>query len=195
MFKINNKDTSLTSFFFISVFFLLLNLVVCILILMLHFFFSRQSYAILYAIVWKKNRRKELKMISVRTITIPSKKNCVICFIENSLKMMKNAFYFILKALFVLKIFKFLSWLFGHVEKKTWLERTGLFQNSWFPWLTNNCIHILPNISGNKSHQAMKLGQLIDSNKRNIFLQKLYRKWGRETSSRPLYFLNMLNLR
>ena len=32
-----------------------------------------------------------------------------ICFIENTLKMMKNAFYFILKTLFVLKIFKFLS--------------------------------------------------------------------------------------
>ena len=39
------------------------------------------------------------------------------CFIEIPLKMMKNAFYFILKALFVLKIFKFLSWLFGHVRK------------------------------------------------------------------------------
>ena len=32
-----------------------------------------------------------------------------ICFNENPLNMMKNAFYFILKALFVLKIFKFLS--------------------------------------------------------------------------------------
>ena len=31
--------------------------------------------------------------------------------------MMKNAFYFILKALAVLKIFKFLSWLFGYIEK------------------------------------------------------------------------------
>ena len=35
------------------------------------------------------------------------KKNCVICLIESPLKIMKNAFYFILKALFVLKIFKF----------------------------------------------------------------------------------------
>ena len=32
-----------------------------------------------------------------------------ICFNENPLKIMKNAFYFILKALFVLKIFEFLS--------------------------------------------------------------------------------------
>ena len=31
---------------------------------------------------------------------------------------MKKAFYFI----FVLKIFKFLSKLFGHVEKTVWLE-------------------------------------------------------------------------
>ena len=42
---------------------------------------------------------------------------------ESPLKMMKKAFYFTLKSLFVLKIFKFLSWLFGHVEKMAWLER------------------------------------------------------------------------
>ena len=37
---------------------------------------------------------------------------------ESPLKVMKNAFYFTLKALFVLKIYKFLSWLFGHVKKR-----------------------------------------------------------------------------
>ena len=47
----------------------------------------------------------------------PSKKICVICLIESPFKMMKNAFYFILIALFVLKIFKFLSRLFGHLGK------------------------------------------------------------------------------
>ena len=38
---------------------------------------------------------------------------------------MKNVFHFILKGFFVLKIFKFLSWIFAHahVEKMTWLER------------------------------------------------------------------------
>ena len=36
----------------------------------------------------------------------------------SSFKMMKNTSYFILKCLFVLKIFKFLSWLFGHVDKR-----------------------------------------------------------------------------
>ena len=54
-----------------------------------------------------------------------------ICFNESPSKMMKNAFYFILKALFVLKIFKFLSWIFEHVEKTAWLERQGQFRNSW----------------------------------------------------------------
>ena len=46
-------------------------------------------------------------------------------------------------------------------------------------------IHILPNISQSKNNQTMKFGQLIEYNKRNIFLQKLCRKWGREASSRP----------
>ena len=34
---------------------------------------------------------------------------------ESPLKMTKKPFYFTLKDLFKLKIFKFLSWLFGHV--------------------------------------------------------------------------------
>ena len=38
--------------------------------------------------------------------------------IESPLKMMINAFYFMLKALFVIKIFTFLSWLCGYVEKQ-----------------------------------------------------------------------------
>ena len=44
--------------------------------------------------------------------------------------MKKNAFYLILKALFVPKIFKFLSWLFGHLGKKAWLERQDWLQDS-----------------------------------------------------------------
>ena len=54
------------------------------------------------------------------------------------------------------------------------------------PGLQTIAIHILPNISQSKGNQAMKFGQLIECNKRNIFLQKLYGKWGRETSSRSL---------
>ena len=50
-------------------------------------------------------------------------KNCRIRF-ENLLSMMKNAFlFFIFKALLVLKIFKFLTPLFGHIGKTFWLGR------------------------------------------------------------------------
>ena len=48
-------------------------------------------------------------------------------------------------------------------------------------------IHILTNISRSKGNQTVKLGQLIKYNKRNIFLQKLCKKWGREISPRPLF--------
>ena len=47
----------------------------------------------------------------------PFEKNFVVCFIESPLKVMKNAFYFISKAVFVLKIFGFISSFFSHVEK------------------------------------------------------------------------------
>ena len=40
-------------------------------------------------------------------------KGGLICFNENALKMIDIGFYFVLKALFVLEIFTFLSWLFG----------------------------------------------------------------------------------
>ena len=36
--------------------------------------------------------------------------------------MMNNAFYFTLKALFMFKIFKILSYRFSHIEKTAWLE-------------------------------------------------------------------------
>ena len=53
--------------------------------------------------------------------------------------MVKNAFYFILKALFFLKIFDFLSCLFGHVEKTAWLEYKVNFKiYDVTDWLKNN---------------------------------------------------------
>ena len=55
------------------------------------------------------------------------------------------------------------------------------------PSLQAIAILILPNISQSKGSQTMKLGQLIEHKMGNIFLQKLCRKGGRETSSRPLF--------
>ena len=53
--------------------------------------------------------------------------------------MMINAFYFTLKAFFVLKIFEFLSQLFGHGEKRLDWKHNVKFKNyDVATWLTNN---------------------------------------------------------
>ena len=63
---------------------------------------------------------------------------------ESPSKLMNNAFYLILKGLFVLKIFKFLSWLFGHVEKQPDLKGKVNFKiydiTTWSP--NNSDTHI-----------------------------------------------------
>ena len=99
---------------------------------------------------------------------------------------MKNIFNFILKTLSVLKIFKFLSRRFGHVEKMAWLDRwlTSKFMTSQ-PGLQTVAIYILPNISQGKGNESMKL--IEHNKKKNSFLQKLYIRWGKKISSRPLF--------
>ena len=44
------------------------------------------------------------------------------------------------------------------------------------PGLQAIAIHVFPTISRSKGNQTMKFGQLIEYNKRNIFLQKLCEK-------------------
>ena len=61
---------------------------------------------------------------------LPLKKVVFICFDESPLKMIKNAFYVMLKALYILEIFTFLSRLFGYVEK--------LLDDDVIDWTTNN---------------------------------------------------------
>ena len=58
--------------------------------------------------------------------------------IESPLKMMKNAFYFSSNTLFVLKIFKFLSRLFGHVGLD-WKGTINFEIRHITARLTNNC--------------------------------------------------------
>ena len=94
---------------------------------------------------------------------------------------MKNAFYFILKALFVLTIFKFLLWIFDHIEKNDWIRRVRLILKAIVsqPDLQKFSIHILPNISRSKFNQKMKFGHGIEYNQRNIFLQETCRNKSR----------------
>ena len=86
--------------------------------------------------------------------------------------MMKNAFYFISKALFVLKIFTFRH-DFWSCRKKDLIRKirlTSKFMTSQSGSQTIG-ISIQPNIS--KDNLTMKFGPLIEYNTRNIFLQKL----------------------
>ena len=53
--------------------------------------------------------------------------------------MIKIISYIILKTLSILKIHEFLSWVFGDIEKTTWLERkVNLITHDVTAWLTNN---------------------------------------------------------
>ena len=91
--------------------------------------------------------------------------------------MMINAFYFMLKVLFVLKMFTFLSCLHGYADKP--LNRKVKFNFKIYDvtdWKQIITIHILPNISRNKGNQTIKFGQLKLYKERNIFLQKSCRK-------------------
>ena len=51
---------------------------------------------------------------------------------------MKDTFYVIFKALFVLKILTFLSWLSGHVEKMAGFERLQTGQRAIKIWTLPN---------------------------------------------------------
>ena len=85
-------------------------------------------------------------------------------------------FYFILKALFVLQILKFLSRRFGHTGKTLdQKDKVNFKIHDVTSWLTT-VIHKLSNISQSKGNQTAKFDQLIEYNKRNIVLQKLCAK-------------------
>ena len=96
---------------------------------------------------------------------------------EIAFKMTKNACYFTFKALFVLKIFRFFSRLFGYVEKridqKDKVHKKKLMTSK--PGKQIIVIQILPNISRSKGNQTIKLSELIAYN-RNIFLEESYIK-------------------
>ena len=109
-----------------------------------------------------------------------SKRLCAICLIESPLEMVKNAYYFVLKALFVLKIFKFFATTFWSWRKNCLIKKIRLTSK----FMTSP--PGLQTIATRIGNQTMKFGQLIEYI-RHIFLQKSFRKWGREASSRRLF--------
>ena len=59
-----------------------------------------------------------IQIVDIKVGLSPSKNFVFVYFNEIPLNLMKNVFYFMLKALFVLEILTFLSWLFGYVEER-----------------------------------------------------------------------------
>ena len=82
-------------------------------------------------------------------------------------------FYFILKAHFILKLYKFLSCRKNGLIRKARLASKFVMTQ---PGLQTTAIHIVPYISQSKSNQTMQFGQSAEYNKRNFFLQKLCEK-------------------
>ena len=106
---------------------------------------------------------------------------------ESPLKMMKNAFYFILKALFVEKIFKFFAMTFWSCRKNGSIRKVRLISKSLTSRRGKQTIevHILSNFWRSKGNQAMNFGQLIGYNMRNIFVETSWAKCAGETIPRP----------
>ena len=99
--------------------------------------------------------------------------------------MLKNAFYFMLKAVFALEIFIFLSRLFLLYAEKQ------LDKKAKVNFKTSQTVHqlisirILSDISRSKGNQSMKFGQLIEHNMRKILFEKSCTSCKGETSPRP----------
>ena len=100
---------------------------------------------------------------------------------KSSLKIMKNTFYFILKALPFSRYLNF-DLNFWSCRKKARLERLRLILKSMMPQPMS--IRILTNISRSKGDHSMKFHQLIGYNMINIFFEKSYTKCG-DTIPRP----------
>ena len=114
-----------------------------------------------------------LKSSSLKMYSHLPKKIAFICFNKKPFKNDEKCVLFPVKmSLFVLKIFKFLSWLFWLCKK--WLDektKVSKFMTSQTGILTIT-VRILSNFSWSKSSQTMKFILLIEYKMRNIFLEK-----------------------
>ena len=97
----------------------------------------------------------------------------------------KKAFYFTLKTLFILKMFKPFVMSFRSCKKTARLERPMSKFMASQPGKQTTAMHILPNILRSKGNQIKKLGQLMEYSMRNIYLEKSYTKYAGETIPEP----------
>ena len=108
---------------------------------------------------------------------------------------MKRPFCFIIKALFVVELFKLLSRLFFWSRRKNGLIRIIRLISKFMASQTGQQtieIHILLNITQIKDNKTIKFGQY---NKGNIFLQKSCRYEAGKLVPRPFLFFKKLYMR
>ena len=100
--------------------------------------------------------------------------------------MMINAFYFTLKALFILTIL-YLNFCLAFLVmfKNGWIKKIRLILKFMASQPGKQTIAILSSISRIKDHQTLEFGHVIVCNLRNIFYEKSYTKHGGKAISRP----------
>ena len=111
------------------------------------------------------------------------------------LKIMKIVFYFTSKVLFVLKIFRFLSWRFGHVSKRVdQKDKVNFKFYDVTAWLTNTCNAHIDQYLEKKKESDNESWSISRSKMRSIYLEKSYTKCGWETSPRPFFKKSKLSI-
>ena len=114
-------------------------------------------------------------------------------WLENASTLHAVIVLFLVKmSLFVLKIFKFLSWLFWLCKK--WLDektKVSKFMTSQTGILTIT-VRILSNFSWSKSSQTMKFILLIEYKMKNIFLDKSSPKSFYKNQNWAYHWMNIL---
>ena len=123
----------------------------------------------------------------------PSQKKMCYLLDWKPFKNDEKSFFFRLKSYFCSQDISVFVMTFWSCRKNDLIRKTRLTSKfmTWQLGLQTIAVHVLSNISQSKGKQTMKFGQIIE-HKRIMFLQKLCRKRGRETSSRPLCFLKKL---
>ena len=133
-------------------------------------------------------------MVGIKVGLLPSKKSCYLLHLK-PFKNSEKCFFNHLKSLFHsqdIYIFVMTSWSCREnclIRKIRLILRFMMLQ----PGQEAIATDILHNISWSKDNQTMKPDKLREYNKRDIVLQKPYRKWAWKTSSRTLFiFLKSL---
>ena len=93
--------------------------------------------------------------------------------------MVNNAFYFILKALFVLKSVN-ICLDFLAIHKNSLIRKIRLFQN--LDVTNSEANNYNTNISRTRGIQTIKFDQFVEYNMRNNFLEKSCTKYGGKTA-------------